>query len=92
LSATLARDHATFLEKSAQYPLRKIIKRLSFAQVAGDASRGDDTTDPPHPKFMAHINASTCPLAPRCAPGVGASMKAKSVIGAPGAAPGLPPR
>ncbi|HWI12003.1 MAG TPA: hypothetical protein VNU48_11795 [Burkholderiaceae bacterium] len=72
--------------------MRKIIKRLSFAQVAGGFTHRDDTADPPSTKFMTRLNASIPAPALRIAPSVGASMPSRSVKGAQRAAPGSPPR
>jgi hypothetical protein len=72
--------------------LRKIIKRLSFAQVAGGSLHRDDVADPPSTKFMTLINASIPAPALRIAPSVGASMPSRSVKGARRAPSGSPPR
>jgi hypothetical protein len=80
------------LENYAQDPLRKIIKRLSFAQVAGTFRWRGDTTDPPSTQFMTLVNASFPAPALRIAPGAGVSMPSPSVMGARRAPPGSPPR
>jgi len=73
--------------------LRKIIKHLSFAQVAESTVRRDDAT-PIHLNriSMALINASTAASASRFAPAAGVSGIAKQAMRGQTAAPGSPPR
>lgn len=81
------------LEKSAQHPLRKIIKPLSFAQVVNRCADRNDALRSTPKRLMTLFNASVFAATPRHAQGVAAaSIGVQMFMEACAAPPGTPSR